>query len=296
MIRKNRLKEDTNKMYGQEFKKLRKTQGITQIQTTKGICAPATLSRWENEVTGIDFSTAIKLMERIHITSHEFMGWSDYAPEPYVDKEVWQALDSNDVPFIKRVTKNQLEQYHHTKDKFDLYIAASLCNVLYAIEKKNYLPELDQKRLATNFSKVKIWSEYYLSLYGSCVFLLEPKMVYGLGMNIIHDIDHIKKADTTYDLQVAMGSLGDAVIKLILSHDLTHAKKLLKSLQEIDLPQYMMFFPLTFNFLGKIINYLEGDKEDPVIEIINNLKIMNCQKAVSTFREIFKKVKKAWQK
>lgn len=283
-------------MYGQEFEKLRKTQGITQKQATKGICTPSTLSRWENNLINLNFSTVIKLMERIHITSHEFIGWSNFAPEPDVDKEVWQALDSDNVPFIKRVTKKQLEQYHHTKDKFDLYIAASLCNVLYAIEKKNYLPELDQKRLATNFSKVKIWSEYYLSLYGSCVFLLKPKMVYGLGMNIIHDIDHIKKADTTYDLQVAMGSLGDAVIKLILSHDLTHAKKLLKSLQEIDLPQYMMFFPLTFNFLGKIINYLEDNKKEPVIEIINNLKIMNCQKAVSTFSEIFKKVQKAWQK
>ena len=283
-------------MYGQEFKKLRKTQGITQIQATKGICSSATLSRWEHEVTGIDFSTAVKLMERIHITSHEFMGWSDYAPEPDVNDEVWQALDSDDVPFIKRVTKEQLEKYHKTKDKFDLYSAASLCNVLYAIEKKNYLPEFDQKRLADNFSKVKIWSEYYLSLFGSCVFLLEPRMVYGLSMNIIHDIDHIKKANTSYDLQVAMGSLGDAVIKLILGHDLNRAKSLLKALQEIDLPQYMMFFPLTFTFLGKIINDLENDKEEPVLEIINNLKMMNCKKAVSTFTEIWKKVKTAWHK
>lgn len=283
-------------MYGQEFKKLRETQGITQSQATKGICSTATLSRWENELTGIDFSTAMKLMEQIHITSHEFMGWSDFAPEPHVNDEVWQALNSNNVPFIKRVTKNQLEQYHRSKDRFDLYIAASLCNVLYAIEEKNYLPYIDQKRLVNNFSKVKIWSEYYLSLFGSCVFLLEPRMVYGLSMNVIHGINHIKEANTTYDLQVAMGSLGDAVIKLILSHDLLHAHNLLKALQKIDLPQYMMFFPLTFDFLNKIINYLENDKEEPVIEIINNLKMMNCQKAVVTFNDIFRKIKKAWQK
>lgn len=283
-------------MYGQEFKKLRKTQGITLEQATKGICSIATLSRWENELHNIDFSTAMKLMNRIHITSHEFMGWSDFAPEPYVDKEVWQALDSDNIPFIKRVTKKQLEQYHQSKDKFDLYIAASLCNVLYAIERKNYLPEADQKRLANNFSKVKIWSEYYLSLFGSCVFLLQPKMVYGLSMNVVHDIDHIKKANTTYDLQVAMGSLGDATIKLILSHDLPHAEKLLQALQQIDLPQYMTFFSLTFTFLQKTIDYLQTDNDAVILQFINNLKFMNCQKAVATFSDILKEVQAAWQK
>lgn len=283
-------------MYGQEFKKLRKTQGITLEQATKGICSIATLSRWENELHNIDFSTMMKLMERIHITSHEFMGWSEFAPEPYVKEEVWQALNSDDVPLIKRVTKNQLEQYHKSKDKFDLYIVASLCNVLYAIEKKNYLPEADQKRLASNFSKVKIWSEYYLSLFGSCVFLLQPKMVYGLSMNVIHDIEHVKKANTTYDLQVAMGSLGDAIIKLIFSHDLPHAEKLLQALQQIDLPQYMMFFSLTFTFLQKIINYLKTDDDTVVLEFINNLKFMDCKKAVDTFTNIFKKIKVSWQK
>ena len=283
-------------MYGQEFKKLRKTQGITLEKATKGICSPAALSRWENELHNIDFPTVMKLMERIHITSHEFMGWSDFALEPYVDEEVWQALDSDNVPFIKRVTKKQLEQYHQSKDKFDLYIAASLCNVLYALENKNYLPEADQKRLASNFSKVKIWSEYYLSLFGSCVFLLQPKMVYGLSMNVIHDIDHIKQANTTYDLQVAMGSLGDAVIKLILSHDLPYAKKLLVATQQIDLPQYMMFFPLTFTFLQKIIDYLETDDDSVISEFINDLKFMNCQKAVATFTDILKEIQAAWQK
>lgn len=283
-------------MYGHEFKKLRKTQGITLEQATKGICSIATLSRWENELHNIDFSTAMKLMNRIHITSHEFMGWSDFAPEPYVDKEVWQALDSDDIPFIKRVTKKQLEQYHQSKNKFDLYIAASLCNVLYAIERKNYLPEADQKRLASNFSKVKIWSEYYLSLFGSCVFLLQTKMVYGLSMNVVHDIDHIKKANTTYDLQVAMGSLGDATIKLILSHDLPHAEKLLQALQQIDLPQYMTFFSLTFTFLQKTIDYLQTDNDAVILQFINNLKFMNCQKAVATFSDILKEVQAAWQK
>lgn len=283
-------------MYGQEFKKLRKTQGITQLQATAGICAPATLSRWENEITGIDFSTAMKLLERIHITSHEFMGWSDFAPEPYVDQEVWEALNSDDLPFIKRVTKKQLERYHNSKNKFELYIAASLCNVLYAIEEKNYLPKLDQNRLASNFSNVKIWSEYYLSLFGSCVFLLQPKMIYGLSMNIIHDIEHIEQANTTYDLQVAMGSLGDAIIKLILDHDVAHAKKLINSVQQIDLPQYMTFFTLTFTFFQKIIDYLENDDDTTVLQFINNLQFMNCKKAVTTFTNIFEKIQTAWQK
>ncbi|MBP2058319.1 Rgg/GadR/MutR family transcriptional activator [Lactobacillus colini] len=282
-------------MYGHEFKQLRQMQEITQKQACQGICSESKLSRWENDQTEIDFTTAIKLLERIHVTSHEFMGWSNFAPKPEINQDVWHALNSNDVPFIKRITKKQLKIYHQTKNKFDLFIAASLCNALYAIERKNYLPALDQKRLASNFSKVKIWSEYYLSLFGSCVLLLEPRMIYGLGMNIIHDLDHIKEANTTYDLQVALGGLGDAVIKLLFSHDFVRAKKLLKSIHQIDLPQYMTFFPLIFNFLEKTIIYLETNNPTPALTIINNLKEMNCLQAAKTCVNIFEDLSKAYK-
>ena len=67
-------------MYGHEFKELRLEQGITQKEACRGICSESKLSRWENDQVEVEFSTAMKLLNRIHITSHEFMGWSKFSP------------------------------------------------------------------------------------------------------------------------------------------------------------------------------------------------------------------------
>ena len=57
-------------MYGHEFKELRLEQGITQKEVCRGICSESKLSRWENDQVEVEFSTAMKLLNRIHITSH----------------------------------------------------------------------------------------------------------------------------------------------------------------------------------------------------------------------------------
>ena len=95
-------------MYGHEFKELRLEQGITQKEACKGICSESKLSRWENDQIEVAFSTAMRLLNRIHITSHEFMGWSKFSPQPETDKEVTEAWHKEEIPLIKHVAKKQL--------------------------------------------------------------------------------------------------------------------------------------------------------------------------------------------
>ena len=95
-------------MYGNEFKELRLEQGITQKEACSGICSESKLSRWENDQVEVEFSTAMKLLNRIHITSHEFMGWSKFSPRPEIDPELSEATEKENIPFLKRVTQKQL--------------------------------------------------------------------------------------------------------------------------------------------------------------------------------------------
>lgn len=95
-------------MYGHEFKELRLEQGITQKEACSGICSESKLSRWENDQVEVEFSTAMKLLNRIHITSHEFMGWSKFSPRPEIDPELSEATEKENIPFLKRVTQKQL--------------------------------------------------------------------------------------------------------------------------------------------------------------------------------------------
>lgn len=79
-----------------------------------------------------------------------------------------------------------------------------------------------------------IWSEYYLALFGSSIFLLAPKQVYGISKLILKDVSRITEANTTYDLEVMLGVLGDATIKLILSNDIKHATSLIKEIKKLS--------------------------------------------------------------
>jgi transcriptional activator, rgg/gadR/mutR family, C-terminal domain len=278
-------------MYGHEFKELRLEQGITQKEACSGICSESKLSRWENDQVEVEFSTAMKLLNRIHITSHEFMGWSKFSPRPKIDPELSEATEKENIPFLKRVTQKQLTKYHKNHNKFDLFMAANLCNQLFIIEHKNYLPPIDQKKLFAIFSKVNLWSQYYISAFGASIFLFNPKQIYGSSMQIIRNIDRLKEAETSFNLEIIMGSLSDGILRLISLNELSYAQKLVKELKKIELPQYLMFFTLTLTYLQKAIDYMKNGDDKPILTLISEVLDLGCSVQATTYLDMFKYLK-----
>ncbi len=278
-------------MYGHEFKELRLEQGITQKEACRGICSESKLSRWENDQVEVEFSTAMKLLNRIHITSHEFMGWSQFSPRPEIDPELSEAIEKENIPFLKRVTQKQLTKYHKNHNKFDLFMAANLCNQLFIIEHKNYLPPIDQKKLFAIFSKVNLWSQYYISAFGASIFLFNPKQIYGSSMQIIRNIDRLKEAETSFNLEIIMGSLSDGILRLISLNELSYAQKLIKELKKIELPQYLMFFTLTLTYLQKAIDYMKNGDDKPILTLISEVLDLGCSVQATTYLDMFKYLK-----
>ena len=278
-------------MYGHEFKKLRLEQGITQKEACSGICSESKLSRWENDQVEVEFSTAMKLLNRIHITSHEFMGWSKFSPRLEIDPELSEATEKENIPFLKRVTQKQLTKYHKNHNKFDLFMAANLCNQLFIIEHKNYLPPIDQKKLFAIFSKVNLWSQYYISAFGASIFLFNPKQIYGSSMQIIRNIDRLKEAETSFNLEIIMGSLSDGILRLISLNELSYAQKLVKELKKIELPQYLMFFTLTLTYLQKAIDYIKNGDDKPILTLISEVLDLGCSVQATTYLDMFKYLK-----
>lgn len=280
-------------MYGHEFKILRQSQNITQKQASHGICSESKLSRWEHDQVEVEFSTAINLLNRIHITPSEFMNWSKFSPNPYyLDSELQETLDSDNLQLIKKVALKKIARYHQTKLPDDLYMTLPLCNQLLIETGKNYLSDADLLRLSSLLSKVTFWSEYYLSIFGNSIFLLKPRQVYGVAMLILKSVDHFRKEIN--DFEGMLGALGDATIKLVEAHDLSYAKKLLAALQQVEIPQYMSFFPMTYDFMSKVITFLENGNDQPILEMIDQLRKWHCQTAAQTFLEVYKDIQKYW--
>lgn len=86
-------------------------------------------------------------------------------------------------------------------------------------------------------------------------------------------------------------SWGDATIKLILSNDIKHATSLIKEIKKIELPHYMMFFTLTFNYLDKIANYVTTKNEQPILNFINTMVQISCPIQAEIYLDVFKQVK-----
>lgn len=233
----------------------------------------------------------MKLLNRIHITSHEFMGWPKFSPRPEIDPELSEATEKENIPFLKRVTQKQLTKYHKNHNKFDLFMAANLCNQLFIIEHKNYLPPIDQKKLFAIFSKVNLWSQYYISAFGASIFLFNPKQIYGSSMQIIRNIDRLKEAETSFILEIIMGSLSDGILRLISLNELSYAQKLVKELKKIELPQYLMFFTLTLTYLQKAIDYMKNGDDKPILTLISEVLDLGCSVQATTYLDMFKYLK-----
>ena len=160
-------------MYGHEFKELRLEQGITQKEACSGICSESKLSRWENDQVEVEFSTAMKLLNRIHITSHEFMGWSKFSPRPEIDPELSEATEKENIPFLKRVTQKQLTKYHKNHNKFDLlwlliyvinFLSSNIKITCLLLTKKSFLQFFQKSIYGVNTIFQRLVHQFFYSI------------------------------------------------------------------------------------------------------------------------------------
>ena len=276
---------------GEKYKELRKEQSITLAQAAKGICATSNLSRWENGKITLEFNKVLALLNRIHISPTEFIGYANIEQENDIPKELLKAIEDEDTSTIKKLIHIHLDKYHIDRNIHNLYLTVILCNQYLLIKGENLLPFSDQMHLYTYLSKITLWSNYDLGFFGNCVFMIKTDRVYAIAMNVLKNHNLIQKNTSSIGLISMMGVLSDTTISLIFRKDTVHAQKLLDALQDVELPQYLEFFKVTLTFLQKILQYLKTKDEGIVLNFINNAQKMGMTESVDTFKEIFEKVK-----
>lgn len=276
---------------GEKYKELRKEQSITLAQAAKGICATSNLSRWENGKITLEFNKVLALLNQIHISPTEFIGYANIEQENDIPKELLKAIEDEDTSTIKKLIHIHLDKYHIDRNIHNLYLTVILCNQYLLIKGENLLPFSDQMHLYTYLSKITLWSNYDLGFFGNCVFMIKTDRVYAIAMNVLKNQNLIQKNTSSIGLISMMGVLSDTTISLIFRKDTVHAQKLLDALQDVELPQYLEFFKVTLTFLQKILQYLKTKDEGIVLNFINNAQKMGMTESVDTFKEIFEKVK-----
>lgn len=100
-----------------------------------------------------------------------------------------------------------------------------------------------------------------------------------------------KEAETSFNLEIIMGSLSDGILRLISLNELSYAQKLVKELKKIELPQYLMFFTLTLTYLQKAIDYMKNGDDKPILTLISEVLDLGCSVQATTYLDMFKYLK-----
>ena len=252
------------------FKQIRQMQGLTLKEAASGICSIQMLSRWENGTGNMDFEKTLKLLERVNITSSEYVHLASLDDTDQLSAELQKAWEQKDHTLIKRIARNSLEEFHLTSNNLALNYGAIACSLYHCLTKVNLLEIDEQNALNKELSEITVWGQENISLFFNTIQVLSPKMIFQISAQLIENLDFAKQAgsDTFY---FATTTLFEAVIALLISNNSAYAANILRQLNHFDFPQRETMLIIGRKFLNSLIDWQEPQNEQSILKIIDFL-------------------------
>ena len=273
------------------FKQIRQMQGLTLKEAASGICSIQMLSRWENGTGNMDFEKTLKLLERVNITSSEYVHLANLDDTDQLSAELQKAWKQKDHTLIKRIARNSLQEFHLTSDISSLNYGAIACGLYHRLAKVNLLEIDEQNALNKELSEITVWGQENISLFFNTIQVLSPKMIFQISAQLIENLDFAKQAgsDTFY---FATTTLFEAVIALLISNNSAYAANILRQLNHFDFPQRETMLIIGRKFLNSLIDWQEPQNEQSILKIINFLLDMGLTMQAKNFLQVYKAVRK----
>ena len=273
------------------FKQIRQMQGLNLKEAASGICSIQMLSRWENGTGNMDFEKTLKLLERVNITSSEYVHLANLDDTDQLSAELQKAWKQKDHTLIKRIARNSLQEFHLTSDILSLNYGAIACGLYHRLAKVNLLEIDEQNALNKELSMITVWGQENISLFFNTIQVLSPKMIFQISAQLIENLDFAKQAgsDTFY---FATTTLFEAVIALLISDNPSYAANILRQLNHFDFPQRETMLIIGRKFLNSLIDWQEPQNEQSILKIINFLLDMGLTMQAKNFLQVYKAVRK----
>lgn len=273
------------------FKQIRQMQGLTLKEAASGICSIQMLSRWENGTGNMDFEKTLKLLERVNITSSEYVHLASLDDTDQLSAELQKAWEQKDHTLIKRIARNSLDEFHLTSNNLALNYGAIACGLYHRLTKVNLLEIDEQNALNKELSEITVWEQENISLFFNTIQLLSPKMIFQISAQLIENLDFAKQAgsDTFY---FATTTLFEVVIALLISNNSAYAANILRQLNHFDFPQRETMLIIGRKFLNSLIDWQEPQNEQSILKIIDFLLDMGLTMQAKNFLQVYKTVRK----
>ena len=266
-------------------------QGLTLKEAASGICSIQMLSRWENGTGNMDFEKTLKLLERMSITSSEYVHLANLDDTDQLSDELQKAWEQKNHTLIKRIARNSLQEFHHTSDNLALNYGAIACGLYHRLTKVNLLEIDEQNALNKELSEITVWGQENISLFFNTIQVLSPKMIFQTSAQLIENLDFAKQAgsDTFY---FATTTLFEAVIALLISDNSAYAANILRQLNRFDFPQRETMLIIGRKYLNSLIDWQKPQNEQNILKIIGFLFDMGLTIQAKKFLQVYKTVRK----
>lgn len=273
------------------FKQIRQMQGLTLKEAASGICSIQMLSRWENGTGNMDFEKTLKLLERVNITSSEYVHLANLDDTDQLSAELQKAWEQKNPTLIKRIARNSLQEFHLTSDVLSLNYGAIACGLYHRLTKVNLLEIDEQNALNKELSKITVWGQENISLFFNTIQVLSPKMIFQTSAQLIENLDFAKQAgsDTFY---FATTTLFEAVIALLINDNSAYAANILRQLNHLDFPQRETMLIIGRKYLNSLIDWQKPQNEQNILKIIGFLFDMGLTIQAKKFLQVYKTVRK----
>lgn len=175
--------------YGKIFKIIRESKNMSLKEVAGDFVTPAQLSRFENGKSNLSVDTFFNCLKNMDILQGEFSTFyhSYFQNEDIrLSKEFYQAIENNNVGYLKRAIAEYRQRYDKNKRQSDRVLISVLCVKLSECSPHELLPKEERQIIADYLMSIDEWCLYEVWIFTNCSRALSSKMIELLGGEVIH--------------------------------------------------------------------------------------------------------------
>lgn len=270
-------------IFGETFRKLRKSKGLTQLQVS-GKLSTVSLSQFENGKTIPHINTFLYFLNNINVSASEFQFMYDSNMAEvltnYFEGEINSAFTKNSTSELKMILHKVQKLRESNPDLVRYHLEEiRILALLSRIEPTDIL-EIDLHFLKEYFSKLKEWGRYEIRLLGQSIHLFDGFAILKLGNKLIAPTQKLQQFKELHkDIFLTILSLVSRLIDLGLY---SLGTQFINFLHYLNMDESLLFEKVILKYYDALLKYLNGDMKS--LELIHRYKedliFYNCFETV----------------
>ncbi|TWT12008.1 Rgg/GadR/MutR family transcriptional regulator [Streptococcus sp. sy004] len=276
---------------GQIFKELRTARKISLKEAAGTALSYSMLSKFENGDSDITISKLLPALENIRTELDEFVYLvRGFNPSEFslLKKEIWQALDKEDIAYLETGYEREKENYQKTNREESFLKALIFKTYLVASGRPVDFNEDEQAFLYDYLFRIDIWGEYELKIFSDISPLLSLETYFRYTREMLQRIDFFDELASHRNMIHTI--LLNGLFKALEENDLNKVAYFDKQIQARFFEENETYLKIVYRIADGHHSYLRGQKEKGSVQIkraIETFRFLDCHSSADYYQKIY---------